>query len=134
MPNVDISWLPVIVAAAVNMAVGFVWYGKGVFGKEWAKLTGRKMEEMGSGGTGYVITALGALLQAYILAHFVVYTGATSFVDGAVTGLWLWLGFTGFTMAVNTVFEGKSWQLWKINAGYFLVVLLINGGLLAAWH
>jgi len=36
--------------------------------------------------------------------------------------------------AVNMVFEGRSWHLWKINAGYFLVVLLINGGLLAAWR
>ena len=92
------------------------------------------MEEMGSGNTGYVLTTIGALVQAYILAHFTAYALADTFVEGAVTGFWLWLGFVAVTMAVNMVFEGRSWNLWKINAGYFLIVLLINGGLLATWH
>lgn len=134
MPDVDINWLAVVAAAAINMVVGYVWYGKYLFGKEWSKLSGKKMAEMGSGPSSYALTALGALVQAYILSHFVVYTASTTFSEGAVTGFWLWLGFVAVTMAVNIVFEGRSWSLWKINAGYFLVVLLINGGLLATWH
>ena len=134
MPSVDIHWLAVIVAAAVNMAVGAIWYSKGAFGKEWAKLTGRKLEDMGGGGTGYGVAAVGALLQSWILAHFVVYAGSTTFWKGLVTGVWLWLAFIAVIMAAAIVFEGRSWMLWKVNAGYWLVVLLINGGLLAAWH
>ena len=134
MPNVDINILAVLVAAVVNMAVGSFWYSKRLFGKEWAKLVGRKLEEMSGGGTGYAVAAIGALIQAYVLAHFVQYAGATSFWEGMITGLWLWLGFVAVVTAVHLVFEGRSWALWKINAGYFLVVLLINGGLLAAWR
>jgi hypothetical protein len=134
MPSVDVHWLAVIVAAVVNMVVGAVWYSKPLFAKEWSKLTGRKMEDMGGGGMGYGVAFVGALIQAWILAHFVVYAGSTSFTDGLVTGFWLWLGFVAVATAVNMVFEGRSWHLWKINAGYFLVVLLINGGLLAAWR
>ncbi|MEX0881570.1 MAG: DUF1761 domain-containing protein [Candidatus Saccharimonadales bacterium] len=134
MPNVDINIWAVLVAAVVSMVVGSFWYSKSLFGKEWAKLVGRKLEEMGGGGRGYAVAAVGALIQAYILAHFVQYTGATTFWDGIVTGSWLWLGFVAVVIAVNMVFEGRSWALWKINAGYFLVVLLINGGLLAAWR
>ena len=134
MPDVDINIWAVLVAAIVNMVVGTIWYSKSLFGKEWAKVVGRKLEEMGSGGKGYAIAMAGALVQAYVLAHFVQYAGATSFWDGLVTGAWLWLGFVAVVIAVNMVFEGRSWALWKINAGYFLVVLLINGGLLAAWR
>ena len=134
MPDVDINIWAVLVAAVVNMVVGAFWYSKSMFGKEWAKVVGRKLEEMGSGGKGYAIAMAGALVQAYVLAHFVQYAGATSFWDGLVTGAWLWLGFVAVVIAVNMVFEGRSWALWKINAGYFLVVLLINGGLLAAWR
>lgn len=134
MPSVDISVWAVLVAAVVNMAVGSFWYSKGLFGKEWAKLVGRKLEDMSGGGTGYAVAAVGALVQAYILAHFVQYAGATTFWDGIVTGFWLWLGFVAVVTAVHLVFEGRSWALWKINAGYFLVILLINGGLLAAWR
>ena len=134
MPEVDINIWAVLVAAVVSMVVGSFWYSKSLFGKEWAKLVGRKLEEMSGGGKGYAVAAAGALLQAYILAHFVQYAGATTFWDGIVTGFWLWLGFVAVVVAMNLVFEGKSWALWKINAGYFLVVLLINGGLLAAWR
>lgn len=134
MPDVDINVWAVLVAAVISMVVGSFWYSKGLFGKEWAKLVGRKLEEMSGGGRGYVAAAVGALVQAYILAHFVQYAGATSVFDGLVTGFWLWLGFVAVVTAVHLVFEGRSWALWKINAGYFLVVLLINGGLLAAWR
>ncbi len=134
MPEVDINIWAVLVAAVVSMVVGSFWYSKSLFGKEWANLVGRKLEAMSGGGTGYAVAGAGALLQAYILAHFVQYTGATTFWDGIITGFWLWLGFVAVVVAVNMVFEGRSWALWKINAGYFLVVLLINGGLLAAWR
>ena len=43
MPNVDINIWAVIVAAIVNMVVGSFWYSKSLFGKEWAKLVGRKL-------------------------------------------------------------------------------------------
>lgn len=134
MPSVDVNWLAVIAAAIVNMVVGALWYSKGVFGKEWAKLTGRSLESMSGGGMGYGVAAVGALVQAWILAHFVAYAGSTTFFDGLVTGFWLWLGFVAVVTAVHLVFEGRSWALWKINAGYFFVVLLINGGLLALWR
>ncbi|MBI4033603.1 DUF1761 domain-containing protein [Candidatus Saccharibacteria bacterium] len=134
MPNVDINTWAVIVAALISMIVGSFWYSKSLFGKEWAKLVGRKLEDMSGGGKGYAVAAAGALIQAYILAHFVQYTGSTSLWDGLATGFWLWLGFVAVVVAINLAFEGRNWALWKINAGYFLVVLLINGGLLAAWR
>lgn len=135
MPEVDINLLAVIVAAVVNMAVGAFWYSPTLFGKQWSRLSGRKLEDMkGDGNTGYAIAGVGALIQGYILAHFVQYTGAVDFVEGLTTGFWLWLGFTGITMAVNNVFSGQPWKLWQIDSGYFFVVLLLNGGLLAVWQ
>jgi hypothetical protein len=134
MPSIDVNWWAVIVAALVNMAVGFIWYSKALFAKDWAKATGKKIEDMSGGGSGYLFTTLGALVQAWVLAHFVRYAGSNTFVDGAITAFWLWLAFVLIVMATNYMFESRSWTLLRINAGYFLVVLLINGGLLAAWY
>src|SRR5581483_6064355 len=134
MPSLSVNWWAVIVAAIINMGVGSLWYSKSLYGKQWAKLTGRKLDDMSGGGMGYGVAAIGALIQSLVLAHFDVYAGSSTFWEGLVTGFWLWVAFVGVVAAVNTVFEGRSWNLWKINAGYFLVVLLINGGLLAAWH
>lgn len=134
MPSVEINVVTILVAAVVNMVVGFVWYSPILFAKQWSKLTGRKTNEMGDGVSTYAITTLGAIIQAWILAHFVVYAGATTASKGAIVGFWLWLGFVAIPQKVNTLFAGTRKKLWAINTGYFLVVLLINGALFAAWR
>jgi uncharacterized protein DUF1761 len=134
MPSVHINWLALVVAALINMVIGSLWYSKAGFGKPWAKVTGRHPGEMGGGNWAYAITTVGSLLQAWILLHFVRYAGALSFPRGAEIGFFLWLGFVAITSLVHHTFEDRPWRLWQINAGYFLVVLLINGGLLAVWR
>jgi hypothetical protein len=134
MPSVHINWIALVVAVLINMVIGTIWYSKAGFGKPWAKATGKHPGEMGNGNLGYVLTVAGSLVQAWILVHFVRYGGALSFIRGAEIGFFLWLGFVCITSLVHQVFEGRPWRLWQINAGYFLVVLLINGGLLAAWR
>ena len=134
MPSVDLNYMAIVAAAVVNMVVGAVWYSPALFAKQWAALTGRKMNEMGNGAQGYVLTAIGALVQAWILSHIVSYAGADTAVKGAMVGFWLWVGFVAITQGVNMVFAGTRKKLWAINTGYFLVVLLINGGLLAVWR
>jgi hypothetical protein len=134
MPSVDINWLAVAVAAVINVVVGSLWYAPVLFGKQWQKVTGKRAGEMGNGNLGYAVTILGSLLQAFILVHFVRYAGALTAVRGAEVGFWIWLGFVAVTSLVHQVFEGRPWRLWQINAGYFLVVLVINSALLAAWR
>ena len=137
--SVDVNWLALLAAVVVNMVVGFVWYSKALFAKDWSKLVGRKMEEMGDGTKGYIITTVGAFLQAYILLHFVTYARTfyptyTNLEVGLLTGVWAWLGFTFVPQLVNTVFANSRKKLLAINSGYFLVVFIINGVLLACWR
>ena len=139
MPSVDINWIAVIVAVAVNMVVGAIWYSPALFAKQWAQLTGRKMNEMGDGTKGYIITTVAALLQVFILLHFVTYARFfyPTYSDmsvGLLTAILAWLGFVAVPQLVNMVFANTRKKLWAINTGYFLVVLLINGVLLATWH
>ncbi len=139
MPSVDVNVWALLVATLVNMVVGFVWYSPALFAKPWSKLTGRKMEDMGDGGKGYVITTLGAFLQAFVMLHFVTYVAAFYPTYGSVsvgifTALWAWLAFVAIPQGVNAVFAGTRKKLWAINTGYFLVVLVINGIILASWH
>lgn len=134
MLTADINYLAVVAAAIVNMAVGFVWYSLKVFGKTWMKEVGLTIKQIGNGpGIGYAVTMLGALLQAYVLAHFVDYTGADTAADGLVTGLWLGVGLVATSIGVNYIFAQRSRTLWLIDAGYFVTTLALNGVLLAVW-
>jgi hypothetical protein len=134
MPSVDINWWAVLVAAIVNMVVGAVWYSPALFAKQWSKLVGRKMNEMGDGPTSYVVTAAGAIIQAAILSYLIGAIGVKSVLNGAYVGILVWIGFVAMTQGVNTIFAGTRKKLWAINTGYFLVVLVINGAILAAWR
>ena len=131
MPSVDINWWAVIAAAVINMAAGSVWYLPAVFGKAWERASHSKMQ---GDNMAYPLMALGALVQAWIMVHFVRYAGSTTFAKGLVTGFWLWLAFVAVIMMTTVLFEARPWRLWQINAGYWLVVLALNGGLLAAWR
>lgn len=135
MINWHVHYLAVIVAAVINMAIGAAWYSPALFGKAWSKLIGQKPEAMRqNAGTGYMVSTIGALLQAFVLANVVRDTGLTTAFRGALLGFWLWLAFVAVCVATDVVFAHRSWKLWKINAGYFLVVLVINGALLAVWR
>jgi hypothetical protein len=134
MPSVEINWVALFVAAVISVVIGSLWYAPALFGKQWQKLTGKRAGEMGNGGLGYGVTILGSFLQAFILVHFVRYAGAITAIRGAEAGFWLWLGFVAIASLVHHIFEGRPWRLWRINAGYFLAVLVINGALLAAWR
>lgn len=132
MIHFDINWLAVIIAIIVNMVVGSLWYSPILFGKQWSKLVGHKLEDMGNAGFGYGITTIAAVVQTFILANLVRDLNVTQAINGAYLGVLLWLAFAAATTISDTIFAKRPKKLWLINAGYYLVVLVINGALLAA--
>jgi hypothetical protein len=134
MTEISLNLWVVLVAAVVNMVVGAIWYSPGVFGKIWMHELGLdKMNQSGM-AKSYLITFIGALVMAYVTALVVGFSNATTITDGLIVGFWLWLGFA-VTLPLNDVIFGKkSWTLYMLNITYYLVVLLINGVLLATWH
>jgi hypothetical protein len=134
MPVAEINYVAVLVAGLLSMVIGFGWYSLKVFGKSWMKETGLKMKDIQNWpGKGYAVVAATSLLQAYVLAHFVDFTNATTWFEGAQTSSWIWIGFVATAYTATYVFSMKSPKLWMIDAGYFLVVLMAQGALLAVW-
>ena len=81
----------------------------------------------------YAIALVGALVMAYVLAHFVQVGGAATMMGGATIGFWVWLGFIATTTLSGLLWEKKPLNLYFLNNGYYLVLLLVNGALLAVW-
>jgi hypothetical protein len=67
------------------------------------------------------------------LAHFVDYTASVTWLEGAQTGFWVWLGFQVTLIVQYVAFEGKSKNSALINAAYQLVGLMLMGAILAVW-
>lgn len=136
MPTLVINYWAILVAAIVSMVIGAIWYSV-LFGKKWMELMDigpKRMEELKQKARwSYVWNFLALLVMAFVLAHIVDYTGATTWTAGMQAGFWLWLGFIATVSLGAVLWEGKSWSLYFINAGYHLVELLVMGGILAVW-
>lgn len=134
MPEADINYWAVLVAGLSSMVVGAIWYGNMLFAKPWMRLVGKTEEDLKGGvAKAYTTMILLALVLAYILAHFVDYTGAETWMDGAVTAIWLWLGFVVTTKGADYVFSHKPLKLYLIDVGYHLVEMVVMGIILVVW-
>ena len=143
---VSINIWAVIVAAVVMFVIGGIWYGP-LFGKQWAKLIGMSDESMKamrakgmSGMAGsYILMFVGALVMCFVLASTI--TSAVYFrtphIGGVAwgfhTAFWAWLGFIAPVTLGTVLWEKKSWKLWLLNNGYWLVALLVAGFIIGSW-
>ena len=137
MAPVTINYLSIFVAAVAQMALGMFWYSPAGFGKPWMSLMGLSPDQMAGKKEGmgkkYALNALGALVMAYVLAHFIFYVGATTLTGGLQAGFWLWLGFVATVSLGGVLWENKPWKLYALNTGFQLAGLLLMGGILAVW-
>lgn len=138
MTEATINLWAVLSAAVVSMLIGALWYSPVLFGNAWIKLSGiskediEKTKEKGFGKT-YLAAFGGVLITSYVMAHIIDYVQAATFLQGAETGFWLWLGFVAPVLLGIVLWEGKPVKLYLINAAQYLVSLTVMGGILAVW-
>jgi hypothetical protein len=73
-------------------------------------------------------------VMIYVLAHFVQYAGATDWMSGATTGLWVWIGFVVTIRGMNFLFAQRPFKIFAIEAGADLVTLLVAGAIIGGWQ
>ncbi len=124
----DISFIPVIIASIVSMALGFVWYSPYLFGKQWLNEMGNRADQINDTNQSkskmariYTIALVTTLVSAYVLAVIFNSVFARGLTDILMVGFILWLGFTVPILLNNVLYGGDSIKLFGINAGYQLV-------------
>ncbi len=129
-----VSFLGILLAAIASMIVGMIWYSPLLFVKPWMRFSGIKKSGKQKGmAFSYIVMFIGTFVTAYVLAQVISFTGAFSFSEGMMIGFGVWLGFIAPTMLGIVLWESKPWALYFINAGYYLVSLLIAGLILVRW-
>ena len=133
-----INYLAVFLAAVSQLVLGFLWYGP-LFGKAWQKMKGfsnkspEEMKKMQKEMMPYYgVTFVVSLVTAYILAHVMFlsqnYFHYTGVMTGLMSGMWMWLGFMLPIHMGATIFsEKKEWKLFGVDAGYWLVGIILMG-------
>lgn len=159
--GIDINYLSLILAVVSNVVLGMLWYGPYMFGEQWMVLTGKSKEEIENAGNmskTYGIMVINAFLLAIVLSYLVkqelqahyfnfptkptdMYVLRNDFVItfwgylyyGLKTGILTWVGLIATTSLTNALFSDKPLKLWAIDAGYWLVVILINCMIISLW-
>jgi hypothetical protein len=139
--DIPLNFVTVVVAAAVSFALGFLWYGP-LFGKTWMHLSGISKQQMekakNKNMTGiFALSAFGSFVMAFVLMHSLTFASTYLHLSGFNAGLqvafWNWIGFIAPVTMGSVLWEGKSWKLWILNNGFWLISLSVMGGILAVW-
>lgn len=134
--TIEVDALAVLLGAAGAWIVGAIWYG--VFGRAWTAALGKTREELKRSVMPWLPMALSfalELLMAYVLATilFMLGTDVGKIKTALIIAFLLWLGFVLTTIAVNNAFAGRKIMLTVIDAGHWLVALLVMGGIIGAF-
>lgn len=131
MENTDVNYIAVLIATAINMVVGTLWYSPVLFGNVFTKALGKSDEELKAMKRGvakmYIFALAGALISSYVLGLMITMTNARTIADVVQLSFWLWLGFVVTTGLLGVVFENRNKTLYMLQSGYYLVVFILAG-------
>ncbi len=139
---VPVNFLAVVLSAVAALFIGFLWFGP-VFGKQWISVMGFTKEQMDAAmkkgmASSYLSMFVAALVMAFVLAHAIIfadsYLGMSGIAGGIVVACANWLGFVAPVFLGAVIWEGKPWKWWFLNAGYYLVDLVVMGIILSVWQ
>ena len=145
MENLPFNWMAMVAAALIPLATGFLWYGP-LFGKAWMQETGmteEKAKQMNPAKT-YGLTVLFTFILTMAI-YPEVFTGGMppdelhntepflTFKHGALHGAFMGILIVMPAFAVNALFEQKSFKYVAINVGYWIVTMVLMGGIINAW-
>ncbi|HYX07134.1 MAG TPA: DUF1761 domain-containing protein [Bacteroidales bacterium] len=124
----------VIAATLSTFLVGWLWYGP-LFGNSWMRATGLTEEQLQQGNMAKIFgfAFIFELIMAFNLAMFLNDPGTTT-IWGAAAGFLAGFGWVFFALAVNSLYEQKSWKYIFINGGYWTVAFTVMGVIIGAWR
>jgi len=138
MTFAGVSYLAVLIAAAVAWIAGAGWYMS--LAKPWGAAPGVTAERMGEARKRpgahlpYLYVFVAELVMAWVLAGLMAHLGPgqVTLLNGIVSGAFVWLGFVITTIVVNNSFAMRDVRLLWIDGGYWLIALVLMGAIIGA--
>jgi hypothetical protein len=130
------NYLAILAAAIACFLFEAGWYT--LFMQTWLNGIGRTMQWLESAagynpalqyGTAFVSAALTATAISCVTQL----TGAQTAFRGIKVGALLWLGFVLTTCSTEYVFEERPYSLLAVNAGYWLLGMMLMGAIVGGW-
>lgn len=125
----DINWLAVITVTVLSFVLGALWHSSLLFGKAWKEDI--KSHPNMNFPIVFGVSVIGNFITLLALTAFIG-TNAT-LTEGIIKGLIVSIFWISSAIGVTYLFAGRSFRLFLIDAGYYVVLFAIAGLILAAW-
>ena len=137
----NMNWLSVVLATLLPSIMGFLYYNPKTVGKAWMDSLGITEEDIQNSGGMAVKMGLSVVL-AFLLSFYLVMTvngpgqegEFDTFQHGAFHGFGLALTVALPVLITNGLFEMKTWKNLLINALYWMITIILMGGILDAMN
>jgi hypothetical protein len=131
MTHLHVHLLAVLISTVIQWLLGALWFGY-VFKERWKALVGcTEGQKPANAWFGMITSFIANLILSFVLAHIIIWAGGHSFPDGVWLGSLCWLGFMAPSMFTQHIFERRPAKLFAINAAYWLLAMMLGGGVLA---
>jgi hypothetical protein len=131
--NFGVNYLAIVVAAVVAIVIGFVFFAPQTLGSRWTAY-GIPAPPARPAPTTFVVGLLAALINAWVLAVLALNLRGSTVADGIMLGILVWLGFMATLTAAEGAFQGRPWAPWFINNAHHVIVQVLMGAIVTAWH
>jgi len=136
MQFAGISYLAVLIAAIAGWLAGAAYYG--VLARPWVAAHGKTLEAFKAENSAktvhrwlpFALAFVAELVMAWVLAGMVGHLGAVTIRSAVISGLFAWAGFMVTTLLVNNAFAGRKYALTAIDAGHWLLVVIVMGAVI----
>ena len=128
----DINYLAVGLAALAAFFLGFLWYSV-IFKKPWQELIGMGAHSDATPPNLVLLLAGSLILQIAIAFNLAFFIGPEAdWFFGLGAGFAAGFGWVALAFGISYLFEGRTFKLWLINAGYYTAAFSIMGLILGA--
>lgn len=144
LPTIELNIIAITVASVSCFFFAYTWFTV-LFGRVWAVEMGMAEEPKCSGkyqARGMALTFAGIILMVCVLANQIAVWTPTSWgIDQEINppmqiisaGFFPWLGFVVWPLLNLVAWAKHSWKLFAINAGYYLLALLLAASILVSF-
>lgn len=132
--NISVNIWAVLMAAVSAFLIGGAWYSPAIFGNVWMKAAELDEEELRETNMGRIfgLAFFFLLIMAFCLAMFLA-DPSLDLAGGAFYGFLAGFGWIFTALAVNSLYERRSWTYIFINGGYWVLVFTVMGLIIGAW-
>lgn len=118
--------LPVsLICTVVAIIIGMIWYAPRVFGKKRAQFSGVDLADKSGMAMKTGVSIFANLVLAFWLCAMALFLAPFGYGADIVITLMIAMGFLIITLIMsNHVWEGRAPQLFLINAGHLMTVII----------